>query len=298
MFSLDAIPVTGASSEECPAGVSIISQTCDIVLSSRPNVIVAKVVQLPAADAKQATEGFRPRYVGLPDGGECMFVDLEHIHAVSKIALLGKTFVRAVNQDDAGAVRRFSFLVGRRFSRFAFPDAITHWFDPLRKTIEDKYSNPDSPLGRALSHVVELRVQADNWNAPLANVTLHVIVKSGSLPEVADEHVFPEASLAKWLRPNGDLTRTSSAIADRLCPAHGPKPSNWDAYHLWSALGEALANECRPKAKFASQPGVSGAISSISGQIWSEDEFSLTLYRDTEMLDLDHLSVPVASPEP
>jgi hypothetical protein len=297
MFSLDRIPVTGASFEECPEGVAIISQTCDIVLSNRPNVIVAKVVQLPVTEAKQATEGYRPRYVGLPDGGDRLFVDLEHIHAVSKKALVDKTFVHAIKHGDAAGVRRFSFLVGRRFSRFAFPDAITYWFDPLRQTIEDKYSNPSSPLGRVLSHVVELRVQADDWNAPQASVTLHIIVSSGGLPEVGDEHVLPETGLARWLRPNGTLSKNSSAIAERLSPRDGTKPSNWDAYHLWNALGEALAEECTPKAKFMSKPGVRGAISTISGQVWSEDVFSLSLYRDTELLDLDHLSVPLASPE-
>src|SRR5262249_6858982 len=65
-----------------------------------------------------------------------------------------------------------------------------------------------------------------------------------------------------------------------------------DAYFLWGAFAEALAAECKPRGKDATDPPVLNAVASIVGQLSSEDEFNLLQMRRSELLDLEYLSPP------
>ena len=52
-----------------------------------------------------------------------------------------------------------SRLIGRRFSRFAFPDEIVPWFKPLESVIDSKHNKEASAEGRMFQLVDELRVE-------------------------------------------------------------------------------------------------------------------------------------------
>src|SRR5687767_4743179 len=82
LLQLDALPMLGLGGTQehtLPLGAALISQTCDVVLPNRPNVVVAAVAQLNRQDSREARAGKRPRYVHLPAAGDDTFADLEYI---------------------------------------------------------------------------------------------------------------------------------------------------------------------------------------------------------------------------
>lgn len=126
-------------------------------------------------------------------------------------------------------------------------------------------------------------------------LTIHVIVPAGSVPHIDD--FDPDdipAALNNELRPEGTLTATAVQIAERLLPKEKEQSGSLSAperYLLWNAFAEALANLCR-KPQTDSSPAV---VASVDGLLWTDEEFSLSLYRQTESLDLEHLSPPLPS---
>lgn len=299
IVDISSLPLCGSQDSaavETPHGMAIVSQTCDIVLPNRPNLVVAAVVKLEKRVAREARDGARCRYVELPTYGTDMFADLEYMASVSKEILDPSQFRRGVDPDDDVQVRAFSLRVARRFGRFAFPDDVVPWLAPLQDVVEAKYDKPQSPLGLALGEVVEFRVEAKEWQSRPLDLALHVIVKSGTLPELeGDDAIDVPSELQQWLRPDGRLIRPVAQIALRMYRAQlgqGSAPTVQDKYHLWLALGEALGNVCKPKGSDAGNPSIQRAVASVIGQVSTDDEFNLAQYRRSEMLDLDHLSAP------
>jgi hypothetical protein len=180
--------------------------------------------------------------------------------------------------------------VARRFGRFAFPDEVVPWLSPLETVIASKAARPLSPEGIALQDVIELRIESSNgWQAAPYELTLSVIVKPGTLPTFPDDELpnLP-STLEQWLHPD-DPSRpvpTSSQIATRLHQTADPAES----YFCWAALAEAWADRCRPAP--SNPPEVMDAVTSLTAEIVSADEYVLTRYRRSEQLDLDHLSEP------
>ena len=286
------MPVTAATgsavSFATPAGVVIISQTCDVVQRDRLTVQVAPLIRLADPMAEEARNGRRPRYVHLPELGDDMFADLEVIATVAKPLLRGHERVPGVRADDD--VRRFGQAVGRRFSRFAFPDDVQPWLQPLEDIARSKSQRPASPEGQAFSRVVELRLESENgWDSPPFDLVLAVIVERGTLPMFPDD-TLPEMSDAlrrRLYHPNStNLKLTSGEIASLLQGANDAV----ERYCLWTALGDAWAAKCTPKSSAASN--VRNAVSMIRGEVIEADEYSLSRVRRSEVLDLDHLSPP------
>lgn len=56
--------------------IVIVSQTCDVVLPTRPSVILAPIVTLSGTLARQAASREMPRYVQVPLRGDYSFADL------------------------------------------------------------------------------------------------------------------------------------------------------------------------------------------------------------------------------
>lgn len=293
------LPVIGAnelSEVPCPLGVAIISQTCDLVQPAKSYAVVAPVVLLDDNKSGMAKSGRMPQYVhlsGIRQGN--WFVDLAHCCTMTKTALAQRARLSSgVNPDDALAVSKFAAQVGRKFSRFPFPDEVQPWFRPLQEKITKGHSK-DSSLGKILRETVDLRIQSNDWNASRMHLTIHVIVPSAVVPSLDDINpgdASPE--LMKQLRPNGILVEDAARIADRIW---APPPNNERAYSapdrlaLWAAFAESLAELCKPKGL---QPGsdVSEAVASITAQLSTDEEFSLALYLRSESLDLEHLSPP------
>lgn len=294
--SLSVLAVGKGQTVDLPHGAAVISQTCDVVLPDRLNIVVAKVVQLDGSEASEARNGSRSRYVELPNYQKDKFVDLEYIATHSKHGLNPANFERGIDQSKTKDVRSFATRVARRFGRFAFPDQVVPWLAALQDVVKSKHDKTRSPVGRALKEVVELRVEAADWESEPLDLTLHVIVKGGTLPELTDEELEAPDNVLKWLRPKGNLTQSASDIAgllfrDELGTGHPPTAK--EKYHLWLAFGEALGLLCKPKGPAADEASVQSAVRTISGVVVADDEFTLVQHRRSEMLDLDHLSTPV-----
>lgn len=275
-----------------PHGVVILSQTCDLVRPDPLFVTVAPLVELAADEVRSARKGRQPSLVHVTDLGDSWFVDLRRVASVSKEWLTTQPRQHGVSTDRD--ISEFGKLVGRKFSRFAFPDEVVYWLKPLQEVAASKYDNPASAEGRLFNQVRELRVKVDrSWSYPFA-LTLVVILEPGELPTFPNDDL-PDitSSLTAWLRPNGVL-RPPGEIAERLDASDDPIERYW----LWQALGEAWSLKCRPKRgdlRSESEDKRLRIENAIQGgelgyEVMTTDDFSMTNYLNSEMLDLDHLS--------
>ena len=297
IFRLPILAGGEVAQVETPLGVALISQTCDIVQPSRPNVAVAAIVQLHGIEASQAKDGAFPRYVHLSGLPGDRFVDLELIGTIDKATLASVRLSEAgIDSGQEEHVRTFAVRVARRFGRFAFPDEVVAWLRPLQASVKDKYDRPNSGLGRALHEVAELRIEAEDWLAAPLHLILHTVVKAGVIPELDDDAEALPKQFARWLRRDGQLARTPAEISERLYRrelGEGASPTPSERSELWNALGEALAGVCGPRGRDADVAANLTAVREIVGQVSAEDEFNLAQYRRSESLDLDYLSPPV-----
>jgi hypothetical protein len=299
VLKTDRIPLRGPSGEviwhATPEGVAIISQTCDVVQPNKAFLQVAPIVKLPEQLTKRASKGAMPGYVAVPEAGADAFADLDHIATVSKahVALL----VPQRGVADVAALRVFGMRVGRRFSRFAFPDDVVPWLEPLKSSVISKAGKTSSSLGRVLDEWVEsLRLESTpSWDAgPPYQLTLLVLVKPGLLP-VFDEDDKPEPppALEHWLwDTDGSLKQRPAAIADRLVQLTitGDRAERlW----LWEGFAQALVAECKPR------PSAPATV--VNAVLGGEIDVEVTTIQDityervlrSEEIDVDHLSPPV-----
>ncbi len=282
------LPITGLAGDELvatPDGVVLLSQTCDIIQANRPTVQVAPLIRLLEQLAMEARGGKRPRYAHVPNAGIDLFADLAFIATLDKAFLAAQTRYPGVTTDKDG--RRFSQAIARRFGRFAFPDDITPWLQPLQQLLSKRSGKPNSPEGSALKDVVQLRIESSaEWTTRPCELTLVVIVDVGTLPIFANDKLpdLPE-ELSNWLYDDqGKLRRNSVDIAAKLQSASDPA----ERYFYWMALGDSWAARCFPQGRQSSD-GV-GAVSSIIAEVVPIDEYPLSRYLTSEQLDLDYLS--------
>jgi hypothetical protein len=288
---VDRLSVTASAGSlapiSTPDGAVVISQTCDVVLSSRLTVQLVPLQRLSGAKAEEARDGRWPRYAHLPHLGADAFADLEIIATVTKPALRGRRHFRGVVEDED--VRRFSLAVGRKFSRFAFPDDVVPWLRPLEEVALSKANRDTKPEGRAFAQVEQLRIESESgWDSPPYQLVLAVIVKPGVLPLFADDQLpqMPEPLRGKLYDLNtGALRKTSGEIAEML----DKTSDSIERYFLWMSLGEAWAAKCKPKGTVS--PEIARAVT-LRAEVVSADEYSLARVMRSETLDLDHLSPP------
>ncbi|WP_327038955.1 hypothetical protein [Micromonospora maris] len=271
----------------------IVSQTCDVVREDPALLAVAPVVELPANKAGQAKKGVQPNFVHIPGAGDTWFADLSVVGTVSKSWAAQCSSRRGATSDEESS--RFARLVGRKFSRFAFPDDVTYWFKPLQSVAQTKHDNIQSAEGRAFQRVEELRVAtAEPWSKAPHELTLIVILKRDVLPEFPDGE-YPEKPprFDETARPKGQLL-PPDRLATMLEGALDPVEKYW----LWQALAEAWAVRCVPRGgdiKHLQEEERARILSviangEISFELTTVDEFSLYRYVRSEMLDLDYLS--------
>lgn len=270
-----------------PHGAVIISQTCDVVQRKTTAIVVATVRRLDEATARGAREGARPRFVHLPALGPDLFADLDHVATIQKTALMQYEFSDGLS--DEVEQRKFAQLVGRRFSRHAFPDEISPWLTPMQSIVAKSVLRGEEALASAIGEIEELRVEAASWSSLPTDLTLHVVVHAGELPAPSDELPEPSDEVRNWLATQ----RSYKEVARKLFPEFGPRPSGDDRQVLWDAFGDALARTCKPSnSDKRNIPGCENAVTSVDALISSDDEFTLAMLRRSERLDLAHLSVP------
>ena len=217
------MPIINASDSvelaSIPSGKAvIITQTCDVVQDKYRYVHLAPIVQLPELEASNAREGKRSQYVHVPTLGADYFGDLTQVATFEKELIVRAVRAPGVITDEE--IRNFGRAVGRRFSRFAFPDEVGPWLRPLEVVIQSKHDKRESPVGRAAQRLASIRVAAEppGWRAgPPYSLTLYFILTSGTLPTFVDDELpnLPD-NLRKWLRPAGILIRNPTDIAKKL----------------------------------------------------------------------------------
>jgi hypothetical protein len=280
LWERDGDPISHAAGH----GSVVVSQTCDVVRTETATVQFAPLVVLTGQDARLAGAGRRPRFVPVPGAGGGYFADLDYVSTVRKESIDGLRGYRGLVSD--AEVRSFGRAVGRRFGRFAFPDAVAVSLKPLQDLILDKAGREQSPEGRALADVVEIRVECPTgWRAGPYSLVVAFVVRPGTLPLFEDDEL-PEIdpALAPWLSGGG--SPGSSAVAERLGRSIAPA----DRYFLWQALASAWADKC--DVSVGTPDGDQEVVTEVVGEVLDTDEYSLSRYRSSERLDVDHLSVP------
>ncbi|WP_330452592.1 MULTISPECIES: hypothetical protein [unclassified Streptomyces] len=294
VVSLDQIPVVTDGKnvrwEATPHGAVILTQTCDLVLAGRPTFHVAPIKILDEKQAKPARSGRQANFVHVPELGLLSFADLTVISTLDKTVLPQVVTKPGVLQIKD--VRKFGQRVGRRFSRFAFPDEVVEWIRPLQKLVEGKDGNLFSPAGWAFDHVASLRLECEEgWKSAPYPLTLCVILKPGVVPAFEPDEL-PEMpqEISAWLYDSeGDIRPSPNQIAERLKSEY----QSLDAisrYWLWGGLADAWAKVC------AAPKGASRAVleaiqdGRVRGDLSTSEDFSFERFRNSEELDLDHLS--------
>ncbi|WP_406228273.1 hypothetical protein [Streptomyces anthocyanicus] len=299
VLKADRIPLRGPSGEviwhATPDGVVIISQTCDVVQPNKTYLQVAPIVRLPQGLVKQAVKGAMPGYVAVPEAGYDAFADLDHIATVSKahVALL----VPQRGVAGVAALRVFGMRVGRRFSRFAFPDEVVPWLEPLKRSVISKAGKTSSPLGRVLDEWVEsLRLECTpSWDAgPPYQLTLLVIVKPGLLPAVDENEVpDPPAQLTQWLwDEKGNVKQRPASIADRLVKADASGDRS-ERLWLWEGFGQSLVADCKPHPSASDEILDAVADGEIDVEVSTIRDITYERVLRSEEIDVEHLSPPL-----
>lgn len=148
--------------------------------------------------------------------------------------------------------------------------------------LQRRYDDSNPAARDLVADLQQVRVSADRWGEPGAELTLHFIFNSGVLPsEVSAGPVSAEVSafLAKQ--------RTWKEIAAELQKRSDPADRNV----LYNASAQAWAALCKePKGASAE---VKAAVSSIVGEAWAADDYSVEMARACPNLDVDYVSETV-----
>ncbi|MBN9100923.1 MAG: hypothetical protein J0I49_22845 [Pseudonocardia sp.] len=253
----------------CPLGVAVVTQCCDLARGGKGHVHLAPIVALDPSLAREAETGRTPRYVPIP-ATEGRYIDLGTIGSAEHgLISAAERTPGTLSESDRHAVRQ---RVGRRFSRFAFPEELISTFGVLQKRVREKSGNLDSNFGGALEMLRTIRVEsATGWDSePPWDLTLVLVAEAGILPTDIFSSCTPE-----------NLTVDSASF--RVLKA---ALSSLDMADAWLQLGAALKRDLEKQENTA--------ISSIEVEVTDEDDFSYRRYRESISLDLDDLSEPAA----
>lgn len=179
-------------------GLMVATQTCDIVRScvSRPFIEVCPLVAVDERTLVDVRRGRQPRFAFVP-GVEArgLVADVDRVMTVEKAVLVAWERTPGCSTDEDA--RRLSFALARKRARFAFPDDFVECASQLRRRLSSKHDK-DSPEGRALRRLREIRVRAEpSWDADAIALTLWFIRDEDDLG-IGDESW--DRHLEAWLR--------------------------------------------------------------------------------------------------
>jgi hypothetical protein len=276
-----------------PAGVAILSQTCDIVQPTKARCLVAPVIVNPDRRALSAArKGQKPLHLYLESGAaepaRCI-ADMEQAVSIPKAILTGAPLIaRYVEQASGRQARAVAWRIGRAFSRFPFPDEVYPVFNRLRAQAQGKAGSSGN-FGRVLDLVLDLRVSADQWTTAGRNLTLYVVVPEELLiaPEDVDPNWCWDATRVIGLRAKeADVGLSVDRVCELLIANLRGDPSS--LAHLWRILGEAIRSKLLA-------PALDSAVVSFGVLVVSDAEMTYRQYQRTESLDLEVLSEPTAT---
>jgi hypothetical protein len=298
VLKVDRIPLLGpddmSSWHATPDGVVILSQTCDVVQPKKQTIQVAPLRRLPAQQSGQARKGAMPSYVPVPSAGLDMYADLEYVATVYKSQVSLLTPMRGVGNTDEG--KKFGMRVGRRYSRFPFPDNVTYWLSPLKDAVIKRADKPNSSLGKVFGLVESLRLESDpNWESGEPySLKLLVVIDPGNLPMFDEEEVIapPLELRMQTHNQNGEVRMTPAEVADELL-----RPQRWEDRHarawLWDTFAESLARICRPGPGAPPEALTAVADGAFDSEVTTTEEITYNRVLRSEEIDVEHLSPPL-----
>ena len=123
--------------------MALLSQTCDIVQSTKTRCTVAPVLVATAVDVGDAQKGRKPLLLLLEsdDGQSPTFVvDMEHATSLPKAALVGRRVLARYSADASSRTAgNIAARIGRVFSRFPFSGEVYPVFRELRSRVQIRF---------------------------------------------------------------------------------------------------------------------------------------------------------------
>lgn len=218
-------------------GWVVVTQTCDIVrrCTERSFLELSPLVEVDAERLRAIERVSRPGYAFIPATKQRRLVaDLDRVMTVEKSILAPMKRTAGWSTDTEG--RAFARALARKRMRYAFPDDFSALVSKLANRIAEKHGK-DSPEGRALRSLIEIRVTAaPSWDAE--NVEL----------------------MFWFLRDDAE-----------------PRFEGND----WSA----------PLEKWLYLVPKAGRYVAVEGQVLTLEQMTAAEYRESDQLDLDHLSI-------
>lgn len=157
-------------------GFCIISQTCDIVrcCKERPYLEISPIVEVSNEVLGDIERGSRPNYGYIPNLKEVRTVaHLDRVMTIEKSVVKGLNRTAGCNSDAER--RSFAKALGRKRTRFAFPDDFVGVVDKLRKRLIEKHDK-QSDEGKALRSLREIRVAASpSWGSAEIDLNFYFI---------------------------------------------------------------------------------------------------------------------------
>ena len=149
----------GSGTNKTPIGVAVISQTCDLVRcpGKFPYAAVCPLVQLDRISFNNMKKGKMPSMGVIPElEHKEIAVDFSRAMSVEKELLV--TWDRRSGCRSEAEQREFSRTVEIFFGRFPFPDDFVESVRKLRDDFFSRHDSKESPVGRALRSLQEIRV--------------------------------------------------------------------------------------------------------------------------------------------
>lgn len=242
---------------------AVISQTCDLV-SARPWVQLAPIIDLPENRAGNARSGRQPRHIAVEQVGHNSFTDLDEVLTIRKDEIVGLEVLLAPRSDEWR--RTFGRAIGRYYSRAALADDINLQLEPILKYLRNKDGKQSAEgdlLGRVLS---ELRIMSDeDWT----EATLLLILRDDDLP--GPEELVDQPS---------DRARFDGCAPPKIAGMIAQTPDPAERAGLWQLYAGLLAEKL----------GGGGPLEVVEGLAVPEHELTYRDLRTSDRIDLDYLS--------
>ena len=186
-----------AVSENKIEGFVILTQTCDLVrqCQDRPYVEVAPLIKVSQQVVEDTRRWKRLAFAYIPcKARDGLVADLDRIMTVEKAVVAKWTRIPGCNTDRES--RDFREVIGKKRSRFPFPDDFVEAVKAMRNRLLQKHKK-DSEEGDHLRALREIRVLATpSWDA--VNVRLKFIFVKNKDPQKPTWKTFIMAWLSKF----------------------------------------------------------------------------------------------------
>lgn len=160
-------------------GFTVVTQTCDIIRNCevKPYVEMAPLCEAPPDKFKLIKKHLMPGYAAIPAlENKKIVADLDRTMTVQKpvLAKWSAEKMRGCRSNDESI--SFAWALGRKRTRFPFPDNFVKVFNPFLKRIRDKHGK-NTDEGKMLSEFKEIFVRsAPDWSSQNSTITFFFFV--------------------------------------------------------------------------------------------------------------------------